>query len=122
MTAVAEVRALPGIRLLPVQRLPLERRKDLLRHLALDYLDLEPENVQLLLSAWAHDSLTGPELKACWLEYRVRVSKAEGIAEGVIDWRDICDELLCGERTAAAIEIARADAEAALHHLAAGAP
>jgi hypothetical protein len=122
MTAIAEVLPMPGVRQIVIRRLPLERRKELLRQLALDYRDLEPEVVELQLTALAHDSHTGPEMKAAWLDYRHRVYLSEGISEGVIDWRDICEDLTCGERTAAAREIAHGDAEEALHHLAAGRP
>lgn len=120
MTATADLIALPGIKLIPVRRLPLEKRRQRLRELALRACEMDPEDVTNLLSAYAHDSLTGPALRAAWLDYRARLDIAEGVAEGRLDWRVVNDELTCCERTAAAIEIAHQDAEEALDVLAGG--
>jgi hypothetical protein len=118
MTAV--VTPMPGVRLLTVQRLPLERRKALLRDLARGHWDMEEENVSLQLAAWAHDSLTGPALRSAWLEYRARLDIADGITEGRLHWSVVDDSLCCPDRTEAAIERACEDAEEALSLLAGG--
>lgn len=120
MTAVAEVRALPGVRLIAVRRLPLEKRRERLRNLALAACDMNAEDVTVLPSAWAHDSLSGPALQASWLEYRYRLQIESDVAEGRLDYRVINDELVCQERTAAAVEIAHEDSEQALDVLAGG--
>ena len=121
MSATADLIAMPGVKVITVRRLPLEERRARLRELALAACDMDAEDVTVLLSAWAHDSITGPALKSAWLEYRARLEVAEGVAHGQLDWRAIDDELTCRERTAAAVEIAYQDAEDALDVLAGGA-
>jgi len=118
--ATADLLVMPGVRMLTARRLPLERRRELLRELARAHLDMEPENVELQLAAWAHESLTGPALKAAWLEYRYRLELAADAAEGRLHWSLIDPEMRCGERQQAAVEIAADDAEEALNVLAGG--
>jgi hypothetical protein len=129
LTATAELLALPGIRLLPIQRLSLERRKDLLAWLAENLLDLPPEAVTVMRDSWSHDSLSGPALDEAWGRYLERQTLADALEVGIpADWDWRCSS--CGHRLGqechclccpSASTQAHQDAAEALEHLAAGA-
>jgi hypothetical protein len=100
MTATAEVLALPGVRLVPVQRLSCEKRAELLEKLARQAQWLEPEWVTILRDALAHDSLTRTELERAWAAVLEAVTIADAVAINIVDWDWKCGS--CGHSFAAA--------------------
>ena len=127
MTATAELLTLPGIRLLPVQRLSLERRKALLAWLAENLLDLPPEAVTVLRDSFSHDSLSGPALDEAFGRYLERQALADAVDAGIADWDWACGS--CGHPLGrscpcsccpSASAQAHQDAADALEYLAAG--
>jgi hypothetical protein len=129
VTATAEVRTMPWTRLLTTERLPLARRKELLTWLAQEALRFPPEAVTLMASAWAHDSVSGPQLDERWNEFKARLAIADAADQGLLDWDWACGS--CGHPLArecfcnccpSASDQAHADADVALEHLAAGTP
>ncbi len=109
--STATVLELHGRRAVEVDRLPVERRKDLLRWLARHTLEVPPEAAEALLSAWCRDRA---DLEDRWLDFCERLALADAADQGVLDWRQVSDDLTCTERTETAREIARQDADAAL--------
>lgn len=129
MSVMADVRPMPWTRLLTAQRLPLQRRKELLKWLAsLTPRALPDEAIPLLLSAWSHDSLIGPELDRAWGEVQRRVALADSVRLGLPGCEWACAD--CGHRLhqgcpcgccPSAVDLSKQDADDAIHYLAAGA-
>ena len=119
MTAV--VTPMPGVRLLTVQRLPLERREALLAWLAENALDLPAEVVTLSRDAFSHDSLYGPALDAAWQEYRYRLMVRHDAEDGRADWHcHLFEDPPGPDSGEAAVQRAQDDAAEALTFLARG--
>jgi hypothetical protein len=128
VTVTAELLALPGIRLLPVQRLSLERRKKLLSWLAKNLPALPAEAVTVMRDTWSHDSLSGPHLDEAWCRYLERLALADAVDAGIADWDWRCNSCahLLGRKCSclccpSASGQAHQDAGDALEYLAAGA-
>ena len=127
MSATATVSTMPWTRFLTAERLPLKRRKELLAWLGESVLGLPPELVTLAVTAWAHDSITGPALDEAWGRYLERQALADAVDNGIADWDWRCNSCahLLGKACPcsccpSASEQAHADAEAALDVLAGG--
>ena len=100
-----------GTRSVEVDRLPIERRRFLLTWLARHLMEVPGELVDFCVTALARHH---PDLDYRFTDFCERLALADAADQGVLDWRTIDDTLTCSERTEAAQEIARQDADAAL--------
>jgi hypothetical protein len=124
---IAPVRTMPGVRLVAVKRLSFEQRMRRLENLARTCLDRDAEETAVLLAAWAHDSLSGPQLERAWEEVVDLLRVADKADRDRLDWDWACNS--CGHRTGqecgctccpSAADEAEADAAEALAVLAGG--
>jgi hypothetical protein len=94
MTVASTIVPLPGIRFVPVRRLPYAERVRLLKSLAKDCQWLDPQMVTIVRDGLAHDSLAGPQVDEWWTLILERTEIARGAELGIIDWDWSCDS--CG--------------------------
>jgi hypothetical protein len=118
MTAgVAMLRA-PVARI--VDDVPPARRRELLAWTEAHADDLPAELTWLAVAAWCDPQHSPSRRAALWHELCDRAEIARDVAGGRLDWAAADPDLRCAERTAAAMDITRQDAERALDELAGG--
>jgi hypothetical protein len=92
-----------------VPRLSAERRAIKLAWLAREVIahpeEWHKEAVQILLGAWADDSLDGEALDHAFVEYAETVRLVAGVADGTVSWQDVTHALEGTDRQEAACRI-----------------
>jgi hypothetical protein len=100
---------LPAARPITVPRLSAERREMKLAWLAREVI-AHPEEwqvgaVQILLGAWAADTLSAEALVRAFAEYVDTVRLESGVSDGTVSWQDITHALEGTDREKAAYRI-----------------
>jgi hypothetical protein len=93
-------------RAITVPRLSAERRAIKLAWLAREVVahpqEWHQEAVQILLAAWADDSLSRQAMDRAFAEYADAVRMEAGVADGTVSWQDITQALEGADRQEAA--------------------
>jgi hypothetical protein len=101
---------LPARRPITVPRLSAERRAIKLAWLAREVIarpqQWNAEAVQILLGAWASDSLSGEALDRAFAEYADTVRLEIGVTAGTVSWQEITQALEGTDLQAAACRLA----------------
>jgi hypothetical protein len=100
---------LPAARAIIVPRMSAERRAIKLAWLAREVIarpqEWQKEAVQILLGAWAADSMSTEALYRAFAEYAGTVRLEAGVADGTVSWQDITQALEGTDRQEAACRI-----------------
>ena len=96
----------PAATAITVPRISAERRAVKLAWLAREVIarpqEWQKEAVQILLAAWADDSLSRQATDRAFAEYADAVRLAAGVADGTVSWQDITRALAGTDRQEAA--------------------